>query len=178
MIIEHLTLIRGRTLYEDFSLSVARGEIFRLSGESGRGKTSLLYAIAGWIPIAQGTIDTEGRTAMVFQNAKKSLNPNLFVREILAEGVRLPEDVQSQYIRRLFEDTSIVGKKAGVLSGGEAQRIGFLRALFTAPDLLLLDEPFSALDPETRSSMAALLRDHILRYPAAVLLASHIEVSP
>jgi tungstate transport system ATP-binding protein len=160
----------GQVLLAVSSLEIARGEVIVLIGPNGAGKSTLLQTLAclrqpttGTLRFAGQTIDLYGpplalrrRLAVVFQE------PLLFdstVEENVASGLKLrgaAKAVIHQRVTTWLEQLGIVhlaGRQARTLSGGEAQRTSLARAFVLEPDLLLLDEPFSMLDPLTREAL-------------------------
>lgn len=146
------------------SFSVADGSFIALVGQSGCGKTSLLYAIDGLIPLSRGRIVVNGdgvsgpgrNRALVFQS------PTLFPwRNVLANityGIEAttPKSEAERVARELVELVGLTGFESHhphELSGGMQQRVNLARALAVDPDVMLLDEPFSALDAQTRENM-------------------------
>lgn len=165
-----LTVVRG-TFHVDAELLVVPG-ITVIVGKSGAGKSTLLSALLGAAKPLAGRIDLGSRTlfdaaagidlpvparriGIVFQDAL--LFPHLSARENVAFGLRdggRPED----WLARVGASL-LAHRRPGELSGGERQRVALARALAARPDMLLLDEPFSALDPAARSSLGDLLGD-------------------
>jgi tungstate transport system ATP-binding protein len=169
----------GAELLDIPALAVAAGETLSLVGPNGAGKSTLLLALSGIEPPAAGELRFRGervpagaaalayrrRIAMVFQE------PLLFdttVFENVASGLRLRGVAKAEMGRRVgeslerFRVAHLADRSARTLSGGEAQRTSLARAMAVAPEILLLDEPFAALDPQSRE---ALLEDlaHTLR---------------
>ncbi|WP_419999593.1 ABC transporter ATP-binding protein [Streptomyces boninensis] len=150
------------TAIEDAGLSVAENEFLTLLGPSGCGKTTLLKCIAGLVPYDSGTIEVDGRPvhgpgpdrAMVFQNF--ALLPWASVVDNVAFGLRMRGVARAEREERARELITTVGlagfekKLPGELSGGMQQRVGIARALAVNPQVLLMDEPFGAVDEQTR----------------------------
>jgi putative spermidine/putrescine transport system ATP-binding protein len=158
---------------QDVSLAVQCGEMLALLGPSGCGKSTLLKVIAGLLAPKQGRIlfdgvDVTGVPAakrdapLVFQ--KPLLFPHLSVFENVAFGLRLRRISKDEVWRRVnaaLERVKLPGlgsRSARALSGGQEQRVSLARAIVLEPKLLLLDEPFSALDESLRGEMRSLLR--------------------
>ena len=157
---------RGRlvTPLKDFSLNLEPGKLTAVLGKSGCGKTTLLKVISGLEERDAGEIpffDEAGRSvsnpklSLVFQDPR--LLPWKTVEENLSLAIRhLPEEERRQRIREVLELVRLPEVEAlypSELSGGMAQRVGLARGIIAKPDLLLLDEPFSALDFMTRSRL-------------------------
>lgn len=150
---------------EDVSLEVRSGEIVALLGKSGSGKSTLLRCIAGLIPPTTGEIRARGEllagtnpgTAMVFQTF--ALLPWLTVRQNVELGLEaqgVPAPVRRDRAERAIDLIGLDGFEDAYpkeLSGGMRQRVGFARALVVDPDVLLMDEPFSALDVLTAENL-------------------------
>ena len=148
----------------DVSVRIARGEIVALIGRSGSGKSTVLRVLAGLSTDHTGDRAVAGAPALAFQEPR--LFPWRDVRTNVAHGLtrsRLPK-AQAQDRAEVWPLT---------LSGGQAQRVSLARALVAEPDLLLLDEPFGALDALTRLSMRALLLDLWREHGFGVLLVTH-----
>ena len=157
----------------DVSFKIAGGEFFSILGPSGCGKTTILRTISGFLPPTSGTVRIGGRdmagvgpnkrpTALIFQNL--ALFPLMSVAENIAYGLRV-RGIGAAERRKTAEDLlklvalpGIGDKKVSELSGGQKQRVAIARALAVEPQVLLLDEPLSALDLRLRQHMRAELR--------------------
>jgi sulfonate transport system ATP-binding protein len=162
----------NRVVIDRLNLSIERGEFVALLGESGCGKTTLLRALAGLDLVQGGRITAPRRPAVVFQE------PRLLPWESLWRNVALglrATDARDRAAAALAE----VGLGDRLddwprnLSGGQAQRVALARALVQQPELLLLDEPFAALDALTRIRMHALVRELVANHRPGVLLVTH-----
>ena len=164
--------LAGKTIVSDFSLALAPGQCAALFGPSGCGKTTILRAIGGLTALKAGRIiNNSRRCAYLFQE------PRLLPWLTVLDNVRLvrPAVAEAQIftlLERLGLERRDGAKYPGELSGGMAQRVALARALIIEPDLLLMDEPFSALDLSLRRD----LQQHIATLLAAglaVVLVSH-----
>ncbi|WP_067049703.1 ABC transporter ATP-binding protein [Methanofollis ethanolicus] len=164
----HVSLALGDFSLKDVSLSIEKGDYYFIIGPSGAGKTVVLEAIAGLHLPDAGEVLIRGedvstvppekrRIALVYQDY--SLFPHMTVRENIAFGPRMQrltkEEVASRTERLLasFGIERLADRYPGTMSGGEQQRVAIARALAVEPEILLLDEPFSALDPLTRERL-------------------------
>jgi ABC-type Fe3+/spermidine/putrescine transport system ATPase subunit len=179
-----------RPLLSDVSLRVAAGETVALLGRSGSGKSTLLKWVAGLEPADAGSVWWDGEDitawpperrgfALMFQDF--ALFPHLDVRDNVAFG--LVEQGQGKAAARAQAEAMLVrfglGDRARArvwtLSGGEQQRVALARALITRPRVLLLDEPFSALDAALREQLRTEFRDRIEAAGMAAILVTHDE---
>lgn len=153
---------------EHINLDVYEGEIVTFLGPSGCGKSTILRTIGGFLDVTSGDITIDGKsivslppekrpTAMVFQSY--NLWPHMTIYENLAFGLKLRKIPKKQYDKDIKDMLALVSmsgtekKYPGQLSGGQQQRIAIARSLLLKPSLLLLDEPFSALDAKIRQQM-------------------------
>lgn len=175
----------GKPALADINLTLDRGELLVVLGPSGCGKTTLLNLIAGFVPYQHGSIILDGKhvdgpgaeRGVVFQN--EGLLPWRNVQDNVALGLQLAGVNKTE--RR--DIAALMLKKVGLegaekrfiwqLSGGQRQRVGIARALAANPQLLLLDEPFGALDAFTREQMQTLLLKLWHETGKKVLLITH-----
>ncbi|WP_231923365.1 ABC transporter ATP-binding protein [Sphingobium cloacae] len=162
----------GRAVLTGIDLDVRAGEFVALLGRSGSGKSTLLRILCGFDGDADGELQVASRRSIVFQEPR--LQPWLRVLTNVCLGLRGP-NVKTR-AREALEEVGLVGRERSwplTLSGGEAQRVGLARAMVREPDLLLLDEPFGALDALTRLKMHELLRSLCRAHEPAVILVTH-----
>ncbi len=177
---------------EDVSLSIARGEFIAVVGPSGCGKSSLMKLISGLHPPLAGTLTVEGRpvrgplksVGMAFQNS------NLLPWRSALENVLLPLEIVQPYRAEFRQKKHAFREKAASLlasvglggfadkhpwelSGGMQQRASICRALVHEPEILMLDEPFGALDAFTREELWCALRDLQAARKVTVMLVTH-----
>jgi peptide/nickel transport system ATP-binding protein len=177
---------------DDVSLAVAAGARIGIVGESGAGKSTLVRALLGLEPLESGDVLFEGallaqcdtssfRRAVqpVFQDPRSSLNPRLTVGRIVAEPLEcLGIDVDHalrvrEVLADVALDASFAARYPHELSGGQRQRVAIARALAPAPQVLIADEPVSALDVLIRDEIVSLLDDLIARRNLSLVLVSH-----
>jgi oligopeptide transport system ATP-binding protein len=176
-------------------LELRRGESLALVGESGSGKSTFARALAGLVPLSQGEIRLDDRALprkrrsrrdqrrvqMVFQDPYASLNPRMTVGGMLTELLRVhkvvPRSEVGPYARELL---GLVGLSEDAMtayprqfSGGQRQRVAIARALCLRPDILLADEPVSALDVSVQATILNLLRDLRSELGLTLMLISH-----
>jgi sulfonate transport system ATP-binding protein len=157
---------------DGIDLELAAGEFVSILGKSGTGKSTLLRALDGFDRGVAGYIEVPERRAVVFQDAR--LLPWARVLENVVLGLKGKR--AREQAREILGEVDLSRHEDAwpvTLSGGEAQRAALARALIREPDLLLLDEPFGALDALTRISMHGLLRALCDRHHPAVLLVTH-----
>ncbi|WP_167137246.1 ABC transporter ATP-binding protein [Diaminobutyricimonas sp. TR449] len=177
------------------SLSIAPGEVLALVGESGCGKSSLARAVVGMEKPRSGAVRYRDSTVpllgvrrrekrftsiqMVFQDPNSSLNPRIRVGTQISEGIKAAlargESGSSpeEWLERVGLPTAMVTRYPHELSGGQRQRVAIARALAARPDLLVADEPISALDASSQASVADMMRRLALDAGAGLLFISH-----
>ncbi|MCW9291623.1 taurine ABC transporter ATP-binding subunit [Klebsiella pneumoniae] len=175
----------GKPALADINLTLESGELLVVLGPSGCGKTTLLNLIAGFVPYQHGSITLEGQRVtgpgaergVVFQN--EGLLPWRNVQDNVALGLQLAGVDKAQRLQAAAQMLKKVGLEGAEkrfiwqLSGGQRQRVGIARALAANPQLLLLDEPFGALDAFTREQMQTLLLKLWHETGKQVLLITH-----
>ncbi len=162
----------GPAVLRDLSFSIARGEFVALLGRSGSGKSTLLRTLAGLDPAPPETLTVPRARAVVFQEPR--LLPWKRVLANVSLGLRTPNAAQKA--RAALVEVELSHRENAwplTLSGGEAQRAALARALVREPELLLLDEPFAALDALTRMRMQGLVGELWAAHQPAVLLVTH-----
>jgi len=185
---------RGESFQLELSLSVAPGRTVALLGPNGAGKSTAVAVLAGLLPIDDGRVALTGitlddperevfvppearRVGVVFQDYL--LFPHLSVIDNVAFGLRSRKVSREESTARAGEWLDRMGlgpqarRKPGDLSGGQAQRVALARALVIEPDLLLLDEPLSALDVTTRVQLRRALSEHLEGFAGPRLLITH-----
>jgi sulfonate transport system ATP-binding protein len=161
-----------RVVLDQLDLRIARGEFVALLGESGCGKTTLLRALARLDPIQGGRIDAPGRPAVVFQE-HRLLPWDPLWRNV---SLNLPTTEARERAAAALGEVGLderLDDWPRTLSGGQAQRVALARALVQEPELLLLDEPFAALDALTRIKMQRLVKQLVAKHRPGVLLVTH-----
>jgi len=180
------------------SFDVKKGETFGLVGESGCGKTTLGRTIIRLYDATSGSVSFQGKEisgkldnqlrkyitsniAMVFQDPIASLNPRMTVQEIIGEGLKIkgitdPDDIHQRVVTAL-EKVGLVPEHATryphEFSGGQRQRIGIARALVVEPNLIIADEPVSALDVSIQAQVVNLLNDLKEEMGLTIIFVAH-----
>lgn len=175
----------GHEAIKELSFAVPRGALFSLLGPSGCGKTTTLRLVAGFEQPTAGEIYLNGvcinplrpherNVSTVFQNY--ALFPHLTVRGNIEFGLRRRTEEAKRRVRELIELVRLEGKenrRIWEISGGERQRVALARSLAVSPEVLLLDEPLSALDPKLRKQVRSELRSLQRRVGVTFVLVTH-----
>src|SRR5450432_3605216 len=182
----------NRLLLSDLNLKVRQGEILMLLGPSGSGKTTTLKLINSMLTPSEGDVRVEGRSLRDWDVIKLrrrigyaiqegGLFPHYTVWKNVSLVPRLENWPEEKINKRVEEVLKMVGLPSAEfgqrypdqISGGQRQRVGLARALAADPPILLMDEPFGALDPITRAEMQEMLRELMVRLKKTVLLVTH-----
>ena len=186
--VEGLSIDLGDFHLRNVNLEVERGDYLTIIGPTGAGKSVLLEAIAGFYPLRSGRVILDGRdvtnlpperrgVSIVYQDFVLFSHLNVF--ENIAFGLRKVEKSEEgieMEVKRIAEELHIdhlLHRKPGTLSGGEQQRVAIARALVVRPKVLLMDEPFSALDEKTRENLRSLVKGVIAEYGTTVIHVTH-----
>ncbi|MBB2926753.1 ABC transporter ATP-binding protein [Paraburkholderia silvatlantica] len=162
----------ARVVIDALDLDIRKGEFVALLGESGCGKTTLLRALAGLDTPDAGQIRAPERPSVVFQEHRLLPWANLWENVALGHESSIGRAGAS----RALAEVGLAGRERDWprnLSGGQAQRVALARALVREPALLLLDEPFAALDALTRIKMHGLVKELVARHAPGVLIVTH-----
>ena len=177
-----------KDIISDINLSVEEGEFVSVLGASGCGKSTLLKAIAGMLPLEEGSISVDGKRidnapahkrniVLVFQDIR--LFPHMTVAENIAFALKvkkLPVEIREARVKSLLQQIKMEGlgsRNINQLSGGQQQRVALARALAAEPEILMLDEPFSSLDENLRFDMRLLLLDIHKKYHMTTIMVTH-----
>lgn len=170
----------------DFSLQVDEGEILAIQGKSGSGKSTILRLIAGLEKIRSGDIILDGvnindlevsqrGVGYVFQN--HALFPHLTIKQNIEFGIStLKKSYRQQTVNnvvKLLEIKSLLNRYPHEISGGQKQRVAIARSLVTKPKILLLDEPFTALDQALKESVRKDIYQVLREYQITTILVTH-----
>ena len=186
--VENIRVRRGDFVLNDVSLDIHDNEMFAILGQTGSGKTVFLESIAGAYELDAGRILIDGVDASTIPVQKRKMGimyqnyelfPHLTILENVAYGLRrhgmkkaAAHEKALELIER-FGIGSIANRYPGVISGGESQRAALARALVLRPKILLLDEPFSALDPATKERMYETVREVHRDFDCTIVFVTH-----
>lgn len=188
LFVENLTVRSGDFVLRDVTLSLERGECGVVVGPSGAGKSTLLETIVGLRKPEKGRIVLNGREItnlppehrkIAFVPQDYALFPHLTARGnilLAPKLLKMPKDKLAErfeFLCELLNLRDLLNRRPRQLSGGERQRVALARALMLDPQLLLLDEPFAALDPQMRPSVRRSLRQIFRTLQTTVLIVTH-----
>lgn len=187
--VDQVSVSRGKFVaLEDITVSLAPRKTLAVVGESGAGKSTLIATILGLLRPLKGIISWDGvpvpkcRPALVMQEPRSAFNPVLPLRHsvmepVIAQGKNQRAGATDDRLQRLCNglelSPELLDRLPGEVSIGQAQRVGILRALITAPPLVLFDEPLSALDAVTQKHTAQLISDLQEEEGFAALIVTH-----
>lgn len=185
------TVEGGRQLLSDISLRVEPGTTTALLGRSGSGKTTLLRTVNALVRPTSGSVLVGGqdvsradvialRRGIGYVIQESGLFPHMSIERNVGMALELSGKPRAEIAVRAAEMLHLVGLPEEMakrypwqLSGGQRQRVGLARALVSDPEVLLMDEPFGALDPLTRAEMQTMLRDLLRRVGKTTLIVTH-----
>ena len=200
--VKNLCVDLGDFQLQDINLTVDEGEYFIVLGPTGAGKTVLLESIAGLYPVKSGQIWLRGKEVTSLEPEKRNISivyqdhalfPHLSAAENILFGLKIHRRPKQElgkvldWLSHLLGIAHLLDRSPNTLSGGERQKVALARALSTKPEVLLLDEPLSALDPESREGVQKELRQlhnqlrvttiHVTHdFEEAIALGAHIAV--
>ena len=189
---------RANQVLSDVDLEIWPGEIVGLVGETGSGKTTLARTVVGLVRPRKGRVTFDGaqisglrrgarrerrsgHVQLVFQDPLRSLDPDLTVAQIVGEGLRIRGDLDAAEIEqraasalaKVGLDATLLHRTPGQISGGQRQRVSIARALAVEPQLLICDEPVSALDASNRNYILRLLGELRDNLGLPIVIISH-----
>jgi peptide/nickel transport system ATP-binding protein len=185
LIVENVLVRRGRIpTLENVSLTLEPGKTLAVVGESGAGKSTLIAAVMGLVRLACGRISWcdlpvhQCRPSLVMQEPRAAFNPVLKVRQtilepIVGKGLPIPHDRLQSLCEKLELPLDLLNRRPAEISIGQAQRAAIIRALISAPALVLFDEPLSALDAVSQKLTAQLIAELQVEHGFAALIVTH-----
>ncbi|MBN2239062.1 MAG: ABC transporter ATP-binding protein [Dehalococcoidales bacterium] len=186
--IKNLSVDLGDFTMKDVSLTIEEGDYFIILGPTGAGKTVLLESIAGLYPVKSGEIRLREKDVTNLEPEKRNIGivyqdhvlfPHLTVRDNICFGLRMHKMKKEaiaerlEWITGLLNISHLLHRKPDTLSGGEKQKVSLARALSTNPEILLVDEPLSALDPESKEIVQQELKQLHRKLGITILHVTH-----
>ena len=185
---DNLSVTLGKFRLENVNIEIPEGEIFAIIGETGSGKSVLLESLAGFYQPQSGGVTYDGinvrdiplesrQIGYVYQD--NALFPHMTVRKNIEFGPRMnglpKEEYRQEALRlmKLLKIDHIADRMPGNLSGGEQSRTALARALILKPRVLFMDEPFSALDPNTREQMYGIIENVHRNLGCTIIFVTH-----
>ncbi|MBR8722829.1 Choline transport ATP-binding protein OpuBA [Fusobacterium necrophorum subsp. funduliforme] len=182
----------GKRVVSDLNFEIQQGEFFILVGPSGSGKTTLLKMINRLLEQTEGNIYLEGKNSKDYNTRQLRFNIGYVLQQIalfpnltVLENIELIPEMKNWEKRKRREKAKELMKRVGLnpekyanryprdLSGGEQQRVGILRAIIFNPKILLMDEPFSALDPISRNQLQDLIKKIHKEFGMTIVFVTH-----
>lgn len=182
----------GKKVVSDLNFEIQQGEFFILVGPSGSGKTTLLKMINRLLEQTEGNIYLEGKNSKNYNTRQLRFNIGYVLQQIalfpnltVLENIELIPEMKNWEKRKRREKAKELMKRVGLnpekyanryprdLSGGEQQRVGILRAIIFNPKILLMDEPFSALDPISRNQLQDLIKKIHKEFGMTIVFVTH-----
>jgi ABC-type lipoprotein export system ATPase subunit len=170
----------SRPILSGLDLTIEEGEQLAVTGRSGSGKTTLLLALAGLLPVGNGRVTLRPpRRDVMYVPQAPSLVPELTALENASLGLRIRGTAPAEALAMAADQLAVLGladaadRLPAELSGGMQQRTALARALVTAPELLLVDEPTGALDRQTAQTVMRVLREACAAESTALVVATH-----
>lgn len=182
----------GKKVVSDLNFEIQQGEFFILVGPSGSGKTTLLKMINRLLEQTEGNIYLEGKNSKDYNTRQLRFNIGYVLQQIalfpnltVLENIELIPEMKNWEKRKRREKAKELMKRVGLnpekyanryprdLSGGEQQRVGILRAIIFNPKILLMDEPFSALDPISRNQLQDLIKKIYKEFGMTIVFVTH-----
>ncbi|AYV92675.1 glycine/betaine ABC transporter ATP-binding protein [Fusobacterium necrophorum subsp. funduliforme] len=182
----------GKKVVSDLNFEIQQGEFFILVGPSGSGKTTLLKMINRLLEQTEGNIYLEGKNSKDYNTRQLRFNIGYVLQQIalfpnltVLENIELIPEMKNWEKRKRREKAKELMKRVGLnpekyanryprdLSGGEQQRVGILRAIIFNPKILLMDEPFSALDPISRNQLQDLIKKIHKEFGMTIVFVTH-----
>ncbi len=188
IIIHNFSVKRGSFTLNPVSLTIKKGEIFAILGRTGSGKTVLMEAIGGMFPGDCGVIRYDGTDVMEISPGRRRIGvvyqdhglfPHMTVYDNIVYGLKMhgysreEQRARALALMEMLSITHIRDQYPGTLSGGESQRTALARALALEPEVLLLDEPFSSLDPSTRKQLYIELKKIHECFSCTIIFVTH-----
>ncbi|MBK5201731.1 MAG: ATP-binding cassette domain-containing protein [Spirochaetaceae bacterium] len=186
--IDNFSLKRGSFCLSNINFNIEDGQSIAILGETGSGKTMLLESIAGIYRGNSGCIYVNGKDVSSISSNKRGIGfvyqdyclfNHMSVRENIGFGLKVKKmdksliDMKVNEIAKQFHISNILDKNPSVISGGEKQRTALCRSLIINPRVLLLDEPFSAMDPNTKQILIDAIIDYKKKYNGIIILVTH-----
>jgi len=172
---------KSKPILDKISFDITKGKILSIVGETGSGKTTLAKLISKILIPTSGELIFNGKPfvknkpypiQLLFQNTEDIINPFRKADNVLSD-IKLEKDKREKTLELIGIDKEMLSKKGYQLSGGERQRIALARILLTQPEVLIIDEPFSAQDPDSKFNFANLFRLLNKQFNLTIVIVTH-----